>query len=114
MTLQLFRSVTSSCSGDDISQYKETCEILLDDTKIGGEDIKYNNNKEITGLLNENINFHSSRLISKFSENGVKCISKLQWHCANMTFSKKIRYDRIFQKATQKWGDSEIICIKIF
>ena len=44
----------------------------------------------------------------------MKCISKLQPHCANMTFSEKISYDIIFQKVTHKGGETEMNYIKIF
>ena len=71
------------------SHYKETCEVFLDDPKIGGEDIKYYVKKEIMNLLHENIDVHSRRLISEFPVDGVKCISNLQSHCENMNFSEK-------------------------
>ena len=72
------------------SQYKETFEVLLDYPKIGGEDIKDYVRKSIINLLHASIDVHSRRLISEFPRYGVKCISKLQSHCANMTFSEKL------------------------
>ena len=49
------------------SQYTETCEVLLDYTKIGGSDIIEDYAKEaIRNILNENIEVHSRRLISEF------------------------------------------------
>ena len=39
---------------------------------------------------------------------GIKCIQKLQSHCANMTFADKSRYDRTFQQVTHKGGESAI------
>ena len=60
------------------SQYKETCEVLLNDPKILGKDIKYYVKKEISNLLYANIDVHSRMLISEFPGDGVKCISKLQ------------------------------------
>ena len=86
------------------SKYKETCEVLLDYPNIGGEDIKYYFKKAIINILNANINVYSLRLISEFPVDGVKFISKLQYHCANMIFSGKIRYDRIFQQVRHKGG----------
>ena len=59
------------------SQYKETCEVLLDYPKIGGGDIKYYVNKEIRNLLHTNIDVHSRRLIAEFPVDGVKFISNL-------------------------------------
>ena len=69
------------------SQYKETCEVLLDYPKIGGDDIKYYVKNSIRNILHENIDVHSTSLIAEFPGDGVKFISKLQSHCANMTFS---------------------------
>ena len=60
--------------------------------------------KDIRNLLHPNINVHSRRLIAEFSGDGIKCIEKLQLHCANMNFSEKSRYDRTFQKVTHKGG----------
>ena len=47
------------------SQYKESCELILDDPKIGGEYIKCYVNKPIRNLIHENIDVHSRRLISE-------------------------------------------------
>ena len=86
------------------SQYKETCEALLDYTKIWWEDIKDYYKKAIGNLLHANIDDPSRRLISELPVDGVKCISKLQSYCANMNFSDKSIYDRIFQQVTHKGG----------
>ena len=77
------------------SQYKDTCEVLLDYPKIGAKDIKYFF-KDLCNLLHANIDVHSIRLITEFPGDGVKCILKLYSHCANMTFSDKSRYDILF------------------
>ena len=53
-------------------------------------------------------------MIAEFPKDGVKCIEKLQSHCANMTFADKSRYDRTFQQVTHKGGESEINSIKRF
>ena len=71
------------------SQYKDTCEVFIDYPKIGGEDIKYYVDKEIRNLILANIDSHSRRLIYELPVYGVKCISKLQPHFANMTFSNE-------------------------
>ena len=47
------------------SQYKETCEVLLDYPETGGEDIKEKVNNTIINLLHANIDVHSRRLISE-------------------------------------------------
>ena len=79
------------------SQYIETCEVLLDYPKIGGDDIIEDfARKDIRNLLHANIDVNSRRLIAEFPRDGIKCIEKLQSHCANMTFADKSRYDRTF------------------
>ena len=60
------------------SQYTETCEVLIDDLKIGWENIKYFVRKSIRNLLHANIDVHSRRLIAEFPADGIKCIEKLQ------------------------------------
>ena len=70
--------------------------------------------KDIRNLLHANIDVHSRRLIAEFPKYGVKCIEKLQSHCANMTFADKSRYDRTFQQVTHKVGESAINYIKRF
>ena len=57
---------------------------------------------------------HKIILIAEFPKYGIKCIEKLQSHCANMTFSDKIRYGRTFQQVTHKGGESAINYIKRF
>ena len=97
------------------SQYTETCEVLLDYPKIGGDDIIEDYARKATRhLLNANIDVQSRRLISGFSKDGIKCIEKLQSHCANMTFADKSRYDRTFQQVTHKGEESAINHIKRF
>ena len=69
------------------SQYRETCQVLLDYPKIGGNDVIEDYEKEaIMNLLNFNIDVHSRRLIAEFPKYGIKRIEKLQSHCANMIF----------------------------
>ena len=82
-----------------ISQYTETCGVLLHYPKIGGKNIKYFSKKAIRNLLRENIDVHSRRLIAYLPGDGIKCIEKFQSHCANMIFSDKSRYGRIFRKS---------------
>ena len=97
------------------SQYKETCEVLLDYPKIGGDDIIEDDAKTaIRSIFHANIDVHSRRLIAEFPKYGIKCIEKLQSHCANMTFADKSRYDRTFQQVTHKGGEYAINYIKRF
>ena len=72
------------------SQYKETFEVLLDDPKLGGENIKLFTKKAIRNLLHDNIDVHSRRLITEFPGDGMECIEKLLSHCANMNFLTKL------------------------
>ena len=84
------------------SQYTETCEVIKDYPKIGGNDIEDDAKKTIKDIFHANIDVHSRRLIAEFPMDGIKCIEKLQSHCANMTFSEKNRNDRTFQQVTHK------------
>ena len=94
------------------SQYRETCEVLLDYPKIGWYDvIEDYAKKAIINLLHANIDVHSRILIAEFPKDGIKCIEELQSHCANMI---KSRYDRTFQHVTHKGGESLINHIKRF
>ena len=60
------------------SQYKETCEVLIDYQKIGGGNIKEFSKKSITNLLHANIDAHSRKLIVEFPGDGIKCIENFQ------------------------------------
>ena len=91
------------------SQYRETCQVLLDYPKIVGDGVIEDYAKKSNrNLLHANTDVHSRRLISEFPKYGVKCIEKLQSHCANMTFADRSRYDRTFQQVTHKVGESSI------
>ena len=69
-----------------LSQYMENCELLIYYPTIGGEYKKGHVKKAIINLLHSNIDVHSRMLIDKFIGYGVKCASKVQYICANMTF----------------------------
>ena len=72
------------------SQYTETCEVLIDYSKIGGDNIIEDYAKKaIRNFLHANIDVHSRRLIAEFPRDVIKCIDKLQSHCANMAFAEK-------------------------
>ena len=64
--------------------------------------------------MHDNIDVNSRRLIADFQKDGIKCIEKLQSHCANMNIADKIRYDRTFQQVAHKGGESAINYIKRF
>ena len=59
------------------SQYRETCEFLLDDPKIGGDDVKDYAKQAIINILHANSDVHSRILIAEFPKDGIKCIEKL-------------------------------------
>ena len=46
-------------------------------------------------------------LIAKFPGDGVNCISKLQYHCGNMTFSEKSDIIGSFNKYHIKEGNQQ-------
>ena len=58
--------------------------------------LKIMQKKAIRNLLHVNIDVHSRRFIAEFPTDEIKCIEKLQSHCANMTFADKSVYDRTF------------------
>ena len=61
------------------SQYKETCEVLLDYPNIVGDDIIGDYvKKAIKNLLHAKIDVYSRILIAEFPKYGIKCIEKLQ------------------------------------
>ena len=64
--------------------------------------------------MHANSDVHNRRLIAEFPKDGIKCLEKLQSHCANMTFADKSRYGRTFQQVTHKGGESAINYIKRF
>ena len=61
-----------------------------------GGDVKDYAKQAIRNLLHANSGVHNRRLIAEFPTDGIKCLEKLQSHCANMTFADKSRYDRTF------------------
>ena len=63
--------------------------------------------------FHDNIDIHSRRLIPELPGDGVKWISKIESHCANINCSDKSRYDRNFQQVTHKGVESAMNYIKI-
>ena len=59
------------------SQYRETCEVLLDYPKMEGGNVKDYEKTAIRNLLHANSDVQSRRLIDEFSKDGIKCIEKL-------------------------------------
>ena len=60
------------------SQYTETCEVLLDYPKIGGDNIKDFAKNTIWNILHAGTDVQSRRLIAEFPGDGIKCIEKLK------------------------------------
>ena len=58
------------------SQYTETCEVIIDYPKIGGDDIEDYEKKAIRNILHANIDVHSRIFIAEFPMDGIKCIEK--------------------------------------
>ena len=56
------------------SQYTETCEIIIDCTKIGGDDIEDYTKKSIRDIFYADIYLDKRRLLSEFLMDGIKCI----------------------------------------
>ena len=57
------------------SQHTETCEVLLDYPKIGGDDIIEDYAKKaIRNILHTNIDVNSTIFIAEFPKDGIKCI----------------------------------------
>ena len=55
------------------SQYRETCQVLLDYPKIGGDDvIEDYAKKSIRNLLHTNIDVHSRIMIAGLPKDGIK------------------------------------------
>ena len=69
---------------------------------MGGGNVKDYAKQAIRNLFHANSDVHRRRLIYEFPKDGIKCLEKLQSHCANMTFADKSRYDRTFQQVTHK------------
>ena len=55
------------------SKYTETCEVILDDPKIGGDDIEDYAKKAIRNILHANIDVYRRRLIDEFPIYGINC-----------------------------------------
>ena len=59
------------------SQYTETCEVILDNPKIGRDDIEDYAKKSIRNIVHANIDVNSRILIAEFPIDGRKCIKIL-------------------------------------
>ena len=59
-------------------KYTETCGVIIDYPKIGGDDIGDYAKKAIRNILHANIYVHIRILISEFPMDGIQCIEKLE------------------------------------
>ena len=60
------------------SQYRETCEVLLDYPQIGGVNVKDYSKQAIRNLFHANSDVHSRRLIAEFPKDGIKIFQNAQ------------------------------------
>ena len=97
-----------------LSQFKEIYMLLMGYPSISGEDLLDYAKNYTWNLFQAYIDAYIKILIYEYTEYGLKSISRLRSQCANMTFAKKSRYNRLFQKVISKGGESEINYIKIF
>ena len=88
--------------------------LLKEYPSIRGEYLSGYDKKATWNLFHAYIYAHSQILIFEYPGDGVQAISRLQYKCENMTFDDQRRYNRLFQKATHKVGESAINDIKIF
>ena len=65
-------------------------------------------------LLHSNIDVHSRRLIADFPKDGIKCIERLQSHCANMTFADKVYMIELSNRLHIKEGKLKSITLRGF
>ena len=72
------------------SQYTETCEVLIDYPRIGGDDIEGSAKKAIRNLLRANIDVHSKRLIAEFPSDGINCIEDCNHIVLTWNFLTKV------------------------
>ena len=78
--------------------------LLMDYTYIRGEYLPYYSKRATWNLLHAYIDAHSQRLIDEYPWDGVQAISRLQSQYANVTFSGKVRYNRLFKKVIHRIG----------
>ena len=87
--------------------------MIIDYPSIRGEELPDYARKATWNLLDAYIDAHSQILIDEFTGDGVQDISIFQSQCAKMTFIDQCRYNKLFQKALHKGGESAIKYIKI-
>ena len=114
-TLDLFSSIYGIV-GDDIFTVQGNfwSNYILSNNSRGGGDIKDCVKKAIRNIQHTNTDVHIRSLFAEFPGYGVKFISKLQSHCAKMTFAYKSRYTRISKQFTNKRGELAINYVEIF
>ena len=79
-----------------------------------GGNVKDHAKIAIRNLLHANSCVHSRRLIAEFPEDGIKCMEKLQSHCANMTLQIKVGMIELSSRLHIKEGNQPPITSKDF
>ena len=87
---------------------------LMDYLSIIREDFPDYAKKDTWKILHTYIYAHRQRFIEKYTRDVIHAITIFKWQCANMTFSDKIRYNRLFQKVVHKERESKTNYIKSF
>ena len=94
------------------SQYTETCEVMIDYPKIGGDDIENYAKKAIRNILHANIDVHSRRFIAEFPIYGIKCIGNCNNIVQTWLFLKKVDMIGLFNRSHIKFGNMQWITLK--
>ena len=87
------------------SQSKDTCMIIMDCLSIRGGYIPYCYKQSIWCILYAFMDAHIQRLIDEYPGGGLQYITILKSQCANINFSDKSRYNRLFWKVVHKVGE---------
>ena len=79
--------------------------MLMEYPSIRGENLPDYANKDTCNLLHVYIDAHNQGSIYKYTGDGLQAITILKYQNEKMTFSEKIRHNRLFQKVLHKGGE---------
>ena len=97
------------------SQYTETCEVLLDYPKIGGDDIIEDFAKKAMGnILHANIDVHSRRLIAEFPRDGINSLRNCNHIVQTLLLLIKLDMTGPFNKSYRKEGNLQSTTSRYF
>ena len=85
-----------------LSQFKETCMLLMDYPSIRGEYLLDYAKNDIWNLLHAHIDANSQILRDEYPGDGLQATSRLKFQCENMNSADNSRYNRMFQKVMHK------------